>query len=481
MTPDCPRVFPGNEVRRTGPGISPVWHYHGEIELNLILAGRGAYFLDSGTHDLSPGTLVWMLPNQSHRLLPEPDLQMWVLTYTGERLESLFLRDVANHANRVLARDDAITLDRLFAHVSQDADEPQLYRAGIDYALRSALHFSMSGHEARQAPLHPAILSAMRVLRASPDMPNAATLAARCGVSQMYLRELLLEQTGRGFVDWRNRFRLERFQILYPDTEDLLTAALAAGFGSYIQFHRVFQSVVGTTPGEWVTGGREVKVAPPIADFTPTPDRSSGRMIWYSLADLVFDDARRWITPEFAACLLSDRDTERPYNPVQSHVIASYDQHRYTEELLCEIDRRDEHAGALLRTSFSRTDLFAANANLLSLWGYDLTDLAPIIATHIITASKFIYRRPIPNRLAVRDFVRRVAAALRASGSFGHASVEDRQRATAALCVQSFILRSAVIGTLNVGTDELMKTIDATARRTMLETYGLDPKPELYS
>ncbi|WP_174296288.1 AraC family transcriptional regulator [Sphingomonas bacterium] len=472
MPTECQRVSAGSEIRRTGPGISPLWHYHQEIELNLVTAGKGVYFLDSAHYDLSPGRLVWMLPNQSHRLLPGPDLQMWVLTCSTERLERSLLDDAARHASRILARDDAIALDRVFAHVSQESDEPQLYRVGLEYALRSALHISMSGPEAAQAPLHPAVLTALRVLRNAPDIPNAAALAQRCGVSAVYLRELLAEQTRRGFVEWRSRFRLERFQLIYPRCGDLLTAALEAGFGSYTQFHRVFLSIVGTTPGEWITGGRETAGTPPVADFLSAPVRAS-RLTWYVLADLVLEDARRWITPSFSERLADAGAPLGKYCPVPSHVVASYDQHRFTADLISEIERRNSAIASRLALTFDRFDVFKSYSESLSLWGIDLTDLAPLIGCHLVIACVAMFGTAPPNLSAVVGLVSRVAMALNDSGSFAQASIEDRQRATAAICTQSFILRSAVVAAQNSGKPELSEAVSATARKSVLETYGV--------
>ena len=56
-------------------------------------------------------------------------------------------------------------------------------------------------------------------------------------------------------VEYRNHLRLERFQVLVDrGGENLLEAALAAGFGSYAQFHRVFRAVRGSTPRDTVRG-----------------------------------------------------------------------------------------------------------------------------------------------------------------------------------------------------------------------------------
>jgi len=53
----------------------------------------------------------------------------------------------------------------------------------------------------------------------------------------------------------RNRLRLERFFAeVDQGGNNLLEAALAAGFGSYSQFHRVFRELIGTTPRDHLLG-----------------------------------------------------------------------------------------------------------------------------------------------------------------------------------------------------------------------------------
>ncbi len=54
-------------------------------------------------------------------------------------------------------------------------------------------------------------------------------------------------------TDYRNRCRVEPFCDLVADgRRSVLDAALAAGFGSYPQFHRVFRAVMGTTARDFL-------------------------------------------------------------------------------------------------------------------------------------------------------------------------------------------------------------------------------------
>jgi AraC-like DNA-binding protein len=58
---------------------------------------------------------------------------------------------------------------------------------------------------------------------------------------------------GLSLVEYRNRLRLDRVDALIgKGGTTLLQAALASGFGSYAQFHRVFRGVRRMTPREFL-------------------------------------------------------------------------------------------------------------------------------------------------------------------------------------------------------------------------------------
>jgi len=98
--------------------------------------------------------------------------------------------------------------------------------------------------------VHPAVEKAAQLLRHETTTLTAVELASRCGLSYSRLGALFKKQTGIALVDFRNRQRLDRFLALDGAGHDrkMLEAALAAGFGSYPQFHRVFKRWMGCSP-----------------------------------------------------------------------------------------------------------------------------------------------------------------------------------------------------------------------------------------
>jgi AraC-like DNA-binding protein len=99
---------------------------------------------------------------------------------------------------------------------------------------------------------NPMIVEAVGRLTKDPSLVGKK-LAASLDISLSRLARVFKQETGVSLVEYRNRLRLERFQMLVDSGgENLLEAALASGFGSYAQFHRVFRARLGTTPREYL-------------------------------------------------------------------------------------------------------------------------------------------------------------------------------------------------------------------------------------
>jgi AraC-like DNA-binding protein len=94
--------------------------------------------------------------------------------------------------------------------------------------------------------------SVRRMLAEDPAL-GGKEIAARLDISPSRLARVFKSEMGMSFVEYRNRLRLDRFfALLVPHQANLLETALAAGFGSYAQFNRVFRAHRHLTPREYL-------------------------------------------------------------------------------------------------------------------------------------------------------------------------------------------------------------------------------------
>lgn len=72
------------------------------------------------------------------------------------------------------------------------------------------------------------------------------------GVSSTYLSRVFKEDTGRGFVDYLNYYRIERAKILIQGGNIVIKEIYSdLGFNNYNYFFKVFKEYVGMTPNEY--------------------------------------------------------------------------------------------------------------------------------------------------------------------------------------------------------------------------------------
>lgn len=239
-------------------------HTHAELELNLTTAGQGEYVIGGSRYELAPGTLLWLFPGQPHLLVRHsPDFVMHVGVFRQGLVARLCRGGSARtlrrlRPNRILGRSlesaawrhlDALCLDVIGA-----TGDAAWFNAGIGFLLRQAwATFESTHEEVRGQPLHPAVERATHVLSRDTAGLPLAQIARQCGLSYSRLCRVFKRQMGLSLLEFRDQRRLDAFrQCVEQDRgRTLLDCALAAGFGSYAQFHRVFRRRFARSPRDF--------------------------------------------------------------------------------------------------------------------------------------------------------------------------------------------------------------------------------------
>jgi AraC-like DNA-binding protein len=255
-----PRALAGQLWHYRNLGRANAMHHHAELEFNLVTRGGGLYLLENRRYEIRRGDLLWLFPAQEHVLIEQTlDFEMWI----GVGKPALVRRIAGDSGAAVLRQADPpgeycrrlplpalARLEALCSEIVAVPDCPGLFNAGLAYALLSAWREFERAADVPVRDVHPAVEKAARLIRDESLALKLGELARRSGLSAHRLSRLFKEQTGIGLVDFRNRQRIERFRSIYGagQRRTMLDAALAAGFGSYPQFHRVFKRITGQSP-----------------------------------------------------------------------------------------------------------------------------------------------------------------------------------------------------------------------------------------
>ena len=244
------------------PGNNPR-HRHAELEFNLVVRGSASYLVGERRHEMRRGVLLWLFPAHDHVLLEQsPDFAMWIVVFRpalllrlcdGDTARPLAARDAPARYVSVLGEPSLARLDPLLRELAVAAPDPPRHNAGLGWLLFSAWDAHTHAGDAPQgAGVHPAVERVARLLRDETDPLSVEEMARQAGLSAGSLSRLFRAQTGQSIAAFRNRQRIERFlRLRETGTPTLLEAALAAGWGSYPQFHRVFKATMGCAPADY--------------------------------------------------------------------------------------------------------------------------------------------------------------------------------------------------------------------------------------
>ena len=238
-------------------------HHHDELEVNLVLSGKGSYLFGRRRVPLMANSMIWLFPEQEHVLIDfSHDFSMWVLVFRPD----LVRRHAQTGSRRILSVADPgeifcrqIEMRRvdLLNQVYQDAASnqgPDAVNAALGYALVASWQaYQFSSEPPARVDVHPAVARAAQLIAAADDSPTLDRLAREAGLSPARLSRLFKRQTGISLTAFRQRKCVERFLRLYGRGAryTLIEAALQAGFGSYAQFHRVFCRLMGMNPAAY--------------------------------------------------------------------------------------------------------------------------------------------------------------------------------------------------------------------------------------
>lgn len=229
-------------------------HFHIEPEVNLVVSGSATFAIGSAVAQASQGDLLLFPAGQDHALLSaSPDLYLYAIglepAYSAEVLGPE--RSIATPLHVALGpRELNVLVDRAGAIV----DKSRAHSLAAELWERS-LWVGMRGAPRTQRAAHVLTRRTLQLLSRAPELelPALARYARAhpSEVSRHFHRDM-----GVTLARYRVRLRLLHFIRQFDSGEtNLMTSASMAGFGSYSQAHRSFQTELGCNPRQFFSGG----------------------------------------------------------------------------------------------------------------------------------------------------------------------------------------------------------------------------------
>jgi AraC-like DNA-binding protein len=229
-------------------------HFHREPELNLVVRGSASFSVGNRVVRVSQGELLAFPSGQEHALLDaSPDLYLYAIG-----LDAAFSREVLGRETVVplhirLAPDE---LDKVSDRAASTVD--RFHASELVAELWERSHWlGRRGAPCQGHTPHVLTRRALKLLESEPEL-GVGALARELRTHASEVSRYFHRDIGIPLVRYRTRLRLLTFIQLFDAGEhDLTRAASRAGFGSYSQCHRTFQSELGCAPRKFFSQVRE--------------------------------------------------------------------------------------------------------------------------------------------------------------------------------------------------------------------------------
>lgn len=240
------------------------WHFHPEVEVKWVLAGRGTRYLGDSIAPFEPGDLCIVGAGTSHCWNSAPVRGQWVHArvvqflpdVVGGSAELESITALLERAKRGLclrgATRDAVAteLDRLFSASSRARRLGHLLTALAIAAEANDNQVLSQDLPAEPHATHSLAWRVLDCLTVHSGTPLTATgMAKRFGFSPAGFSRFFTREFGKPFIRYLAEMRVGRASHLLIERETRIAdIARQSGFGTVAGLNRHFRSVKGTTP-----------------------------------------------------------------------------------------------------------------------------------------------------------------------------------------------------------------------------------------
>lgn len=234
----------------------PNTHYHEDYEVYHLTEGKCRYFIGSKTYSMNPGDLVLIPPGVIHKVQYEtPTHSRHLINCTVDYLPPSAREHLAGISYFPTAPDTVGLFSSLFSRLREADSDRDVFYTDTVRCLGMELFLLL----ARSAATIPDIGSSSFVENAIyyiqsryTDRVTLTETASHCAVSPEHLSRVFKKETGFGFNEYLNLYRLKKAEAMLKKgtKKTVAQVALACGFSDSNYFSAAYKKLHGISPSQ---------------------------------------------------------------------------------------------------------------------------------------------------------------------------------------------------------------------------------------
>lgn len=233
----------------------PRIHYHGDYEIYYLTEGRCRYFIHNKTYAMTAGDIVMIPPGQIHKVMYETPVHSRILfNCTRDYIPTSVIPFLAQIAHFPDNPDTARSIAELYRKLQDAVSCPDVFSQDTIRCCVMQLFLLIAGASVHNKPLSvssPIVEQAVAHIRSNfMDRITLTDTARHCAVSPEHLSRVFKKETGFGFNEYLNLYRLKKAEALLKtgQVRSVSRVALQCGFNDSNYFSGMYKKVYGVPP-----------------------------------------------------------------------------------------------------------------------------------------------------------------------------------------------------------------------------------------
>lgn len=233
----------------------PRVHYHPDFEVYYLTEGRCRYFIHDKSYSLTVGDLVVIQPGSIHKVIYEtPSHSRLLFNCTRDYVPPSVLQVMDQITHFPQSADTAKQIASLFRRLREAVCQPDAFSEDTIRCCAMQLFLLMAKASANRTPLATSssfVEQAVAYIRSNYSERFTLTDVARyCAVSPEHLSRVFKKETGFGFNEYLNMYRLKKAESLLKSgqAQSIAQVALRCGYSDSNYFSGAYKKMYGIAP-----------------------------------------------------------------------------------------------------------------------------------------------------------------------------------------------------------------------------------------